>query len=408
MRIQRRLSLALSIFLGLSTLTANQHAVAAADSGSIAFNGTQYLSSTNMSAPGTGAFTYEFWFNNTVETSTNQTLMNSRSNITAPQLRDGFDVAITGTRGLFASYRSLAFFNLPDGSISTNRWYHFAIVRQSNTVYSYLDGALIGSQALASGDGLNLYSQSLWIGSTVAGASKFNGYISNYRYTKSALYSANFTKPADDYQSVTDTSILLQTKNDATFATNLITGTTFTNNGSATASSRNPFEIIETPAERDAAAARKAEQERLERVRQAKALILRKVIAQESLSGDELQAAEEPLLSNALLAELNKNLAALDRTKEITYAQVNYQITKCKIYDQIAGNIAGKVYPRNLIAYGIIDAKYAMKSLTFSRLMNLPIVDRDSINEIDAFLVNEALSNAALRAKVQARVSRNR
>ena len=401
MRIRRRLSWVISFILTFSALTATPLAVAATDSGSIALNGSQYLSSTNMSAPGTGAFTYEFWFYNTIETGTNQTLMNTRGSVSTFQQRDGFDVAITSTRGLFASYRSLAFFNLADGSIALNRWYHFAIVRQSNTVYSYLDGNLIGSQALA-GDGLNLYNQNLQIGSTVNGANKFNGYISNFRYTKSDLYSANFTKPTDDYQSVTNTSILLQTKNDGTFATNLISGTTFTNNGGATASARNPFEITETQADSDAAAARKAE-ERIVRVRQAKAVILQKVIARESVNRAELQAAEEVGLSDSMLAELNKSLLALDRTTEIKYTDIAFQITKCKIYDQIAGNLTGRTYPRNLITYRIIDTKYAMKSLAVSRLMNLPVSDRDSINEIDAFLANEAMRNAALKAKVQAR-----
>jgi hypothetical protein len=394
----------LSFLLVLGVISGNPSANAATDSGSIVFNGTQYLSSTNMSAPGTGAFTYEFWFYNTVETGSNQTLMNSRGSVSTFQQRDGFDVAINGTRGLFASYRSLAFFNLADGSIAINRWYHFALVRQSNTVYAYLDGNLIGSQALA-GDGLNLYNQSLQIGSTVNGANKFNGYISNFRYTKSDLYSTNFAKPTDDYESVTSTSILLRTKNDATFATNLISGTAFTNNGGATASARNPFEILETQAEKDAAAARKAEEERQARVREARAVILKKVSAKESLSVTELQAAEEPALSAGLLAELNRNLLALERTLEIKYSLIAFQIAKYKAYDQIAGNLAGKTYPRNLMTYGIIDTSYPMKSLAISRLLNLPVADRDSITEIDAFLSKEAASNATLKAKVQARAT---
>ena len=131
--------------------------------------------------------------------------------------------------------------------------------------------------------------------------------------------------------------------------------------------------------------------------------ILKKVTAREIVSTTELQAAEEPALSTGLLAELNKNLIALDRTTEIKYADIAFQITKCKIYDQIAGNLTGRTYPRNLITHGIIDTKYAMKSLAVSRLMNLPVADRDTINEIDAFLAYEAARNAALKAKVQAR-----
>jgi hypothetical protein len=118
MRNHKAKAKVLSFLLFFGVFSGNPSANAATDSGSIAFNGTQYLSSTNMSAPGTGAFTYEFWFYNTVETGTNQTLMNSRGSVSTFQQRDGFDVAINGTRGLFASYRSLAFFNLADGSIA--------------------------------------------------------------------------------------------------------------------------------------------------------------------------------------------------------------------------------------------------------------------------------------------------
>jgi hypothetical protein len=140
----------------------------------------------------------------------------------------------------------------------------------------------------------------------------------------------------------------------------------------------------------------------------ARAVILKKVNAKESLNVTELQAAEEPALSAGLLAELNRNLLALDRTSEIKYSLVAFQIAKYKAYDQIAGNLAGKTYPRNLITYGIIDASYPMKSLAFSRLMNLPVDDRDSITEIDTFLTKEAASNAALKAKVQVRATAKR
>lgn len=150
------------------------------------------------------------------------------------------------------------------------------------------------------------------------------------------------------------------------------------------------------------------ERKRIKALQDARDVILKKVIAKESLSVAELQAAEEPSLSSGLLAELNKALIALDRTSEIKYADIAFQITKCKMYDQIAGNLSGRTYPRNFITYGIIDAKYAMKSLAFSRLMKLPTADRDSMIEIDTFFADEASQNAARKAKVQARASAKR
>lgn len=140
----------------------------------------------------------------------------------------------------------------------------------------------------------------------------------------------------------------------------------------------------------------------------ARAAILKRVVAKESVSLAELQAAEEPSLSTGLLTELNKNLLTLNSGTGIQYATVAFQIAKYKAYDQIAGNFAGRTYPRNLMTYGIIDSLYPMKSLAISRLMSIPVSDRDSITEIDAFLSKEAASNAALKAKVQARVTTKR
>lgn len=74
MNFRSRLKI-ISFLLGAFFAVTLSHSSAASASspwGSIAFDGTQYLSSTNMSAPRTGDFTYELWFYNTVETSTNQ------------------------------------------------------------------------------------------------------------------------------------------------------------------------------------------------------------------------------------------------------------------------------------------------------------------------------------------------
>ena len=192
-----------------------------------------------MSAPRTGDFTYELWFYNTVETSTNQFIMNTRSNISCCQQQDGFDLMIRSDRSLGASYRSYWLAESAADAIKVNHWYHFALVRIGSNIYGYLDGKQISAKPL---QGSDFSSTVMQIGSTLGGSNKFKGNIANIRYVKTSLYTSDFTKPSDDFTNVTNTSILMNTKNDGTFITNSISGTTFTNNGGATASSSNPFD----------------------------------------------------------------------------------------------------------------------------------------------------------------------
>ena len=213
-------------------------ASAAAPWGSIEFDGTQYLSSTNMSAPGNSDFTYELWFYNTIESSSNQFIMNTRSNISFPQLQDGFDLMVRPDRSLGASYRSYWLAESDANAIEVNRWYHFALVRIGDHIYGYLNGRQISARVL---EGRDFTSTVIQVGSTLNGGYKFTGTIANIRYVKSSVYSSNFTKATDDFTNVANTSILLNTKNDGTFITNSIAGTTFTNNGGAIASPLNPL-----------------------------------------------------------------------------------------------------------------------------------------------------------------------
>ena len=389
-------------------------ASATAPWGSIYFDGSQYLSSTNMSAPRTGAFTYEFWFNNTATSASNQTLMNSRQSVGVGQQKDGFDVAITSSRSMYASYKSLAFFNTGDNTIELNRWYHFALVRQGNTVYSYLNGNFISSQALA-GDGLDLYSQRLWIATTANLSNKFTGYISNYRYTKNNLYSSNFALPSDDFEDVASTSILLKTKNDSSFITNSIAGTTFTNNGGASASSRNPFESNSTQADRDAAA--KAERDRIEAERRAAIVAAREKIksaldANVALTAEDLAKADAPIKSvdSLLLAYKELLLIKAKLTKPLSSEELSAlkfnKIMKYAMYERMTGISAGGVIGRDLVTYGVISTDTPMKQLTTYQLMKQSPADRNSIEKVDKFFKAASERHIARKARLAAVIAR--
>lgn len=400
----------LIFFIGTAlafSLNSTAPASAAAPWGSIAFDGTQYLSSTNMSAPGTGDFTYELWFYSTYETSTNQMIMNTRSNITFPQQQDGFDLMVRQDRSVAASYRSYWLAESAAEAIKVNRWYHFALVRIGSNIYGYLDGKQVSGRAL---QGSDFSSTVMQIGSTLGGSNKFRGNIANIRYVKSALYTADFSKPTDDFTNVTNTSILMNTKNDGTFITNSISGTTFTNNGGATASSSNPFDWN---AEQDRIAAqnsqnasaeerRKREAEHAAAVKAARDRLNLLLTTNQTVTLKDMNEAETPLKSVDSLLRAYKELISIKYTltkpltAEEAYALKFNKFMKYAMYERLTGLSSDPVFGRDLAAYGVISIDAPMKQLTTFQLLKQPLASRNSIELVDKFFA-EARSKFTAR-----------
>lgn len=406
------------IAIGFS-IASTSSASAAAPWGSISFDGSNYLSATNMSAPGSGAFTYELWFYSTLETTTHQVVMNTRSNVSAPQPRDGFDLLIGSDRSFAATYRSVGLVSVGAGSIAVNRWYHFAFVRIGNTVYGYLDGSLLGSHPLDS-DGLNFSSQKLTLGSTLNGGNKFTGLISNFRYTKSALYNSNFTKPTDDYSAEANTSILMNTKNDSSFITSSVAGITFTNNGSVTSSALNPFEIVLTQAERDAQALaaskeaqRKAEAARQVEIKATRELINLALVTKTPVTPADLVKADLPIATveslNLVYQELISIKYALTAPlSPEALAEIKFnKFMKYAMYERMTGVNSGEVIGRDLVKFGVIPEETLMKQLTTYQLMKRPLAERDSINKVNQFFSEANERFVATKARLAAVIARS-
>lgn len=389
----------ISLLLGaLSVVTLSQLSTASASSpwGSIAFDGTQYLSSTNMSAPGTGDFTYELWFYSTLETPTNQMIMNTRSNITFPQQQDGFDLMVRQDRSIGASYRSYWLAESAADAIKVNRWYHFALVRIGSNIYGYLDGKQISAKPL---QGSDFSSTVMQIGSTLGGGNKFKGNIANIRYVKSSLYTSDFSVPTDDLTNITNTSILMNTKNDGTFITNAISGTTFTNNGGATASSSNPFDW---KAEQDRIAAqnsqnaseeerRKREAERAAAVKAARERLNLLLTTNQEITTKDLADAECPVKSVGSLLLAYKELLSIkySLTKPLSaeeaYTLKSNKLMKYAMYERMTGIASGEVNGRDLVKYGVIAENAPMKQLMAYQMMKQPLSSRNSIEKVNQF-----------------------
>ena len=181
---------------------------------SVFFGGDEWLKASDSDLNiGTGAFTIEFWArfdsnagNNTLncvlETrsgggSTNDGIMIARWTYSSPHV-DRVSVYMNG------------FLIEESGTTSLNTWNHWAVVRNGTTLTLYKDGTNV-----ASGTGYsNNWTNTTWFLGTLQNESnsseptnEMRGYVSNFRFTKSAVYTSNFTAPTEPLSSLSDTKL---------------------------------------------------------------------------------------------------------------------------------------------------------------------------------------------------------
>ena len=162
---------------------------------SLYFNGTtSYLSLNGESAFsfGTGDFTIETWYypsdTNTEDTiyDTRPLNTNSSSYFTLRRKSDGsLSLLVSGI-------------DLITGGATTSSWQHVALCRSSGTTRLFLNGTQVGSSTFS-------LSYAITAGRPFIGAESYTpsnntftltGYLDNFRVTKAARYTANFTPPA--------------------------------------------------------------------------------------------------------------------------------------------------------------------------------------------------------------------
>jgi hypothetical protein len=98
--------------------------------------------------------------------------------------------------------------NLDSTTDLRNSWNHFAYVKSSNTLKLYINGTEEGSVS-----DTTTYSPSATpdpvIGAYYNGTvARYNGYLSDFRITKSAVYTSNFTAPTERLTAIANTSLL--------------------------------------------------------------------------------------------------------------------------------------------------------------------------------------------------------
>ena len=199
------------------------------------FDGTgDYLNvpSNAAFAFGTGNFTVEGWINYAVPTNSGVFQISS----TLFALQTGIGLGLDSSLKWMLYYGNGASTLTADGPIR-NRWYHFAVVRNSGTTRLYIDGV---ATSISVADSFNYTGNVLGIAGIYSTSYLMNGFISNFRVVKgTALYTSNFTPSTTPLTAVAGTSLLTCQSN--RFIDNSANNFTLTRNGDARTSRFNPF-----------------------------------------------------------------------------------------------------------------------------------------------------------------------
>ena len=163
------------------------------------FDGTGDRLETTIDLSQTGDFTYEFWFR-AADTISNQGLLAVGNESTGRE-----NIYLNGNNprlNLYAGADNIS----SSTNISTNTWYHLAVVRSATTVTMYLAGSNVGSYTDSTQFG---NSNGLYIADIAGGAISFNGHIDEVRVSNIARYTTTFTPSATAFTNDRNTLLLL-------------------------------------------------------------------------------------------------------------------------------------------------------------------------------------------------------
>jgi len=202
------------------------------------------LASNAAFGVGTGNFTLEAWFNGS-----NFFINSGQDYIDNWIVALGLNcwLRVGPTNGLSGSGNAIQFFNgtndtsLVGPTISVGTWYHVAAVRSGSTLTLYLNGLAVNSKT----ETTNFGSSSVCTVGGVSGYNRWwNGYISNVRVTKSAVYTANFTPSTTPLTAITNTSLLTCQSN--RFIDNSSNAFSITTSGTPSVQRFSPFQSLAT------------------------------------------------------------------------------------------------------------------------------------------------------------------
>tara|TARA_Y100000592_G_C5477573_1_gene323238 strand:+ start:504 stop:4391 length:3888 start_codon:yes stop_codon:yes gene_type:complete len=204
--------------------------------GSTSFDGTgDYLatqSSSNLQL-GSGNYTIEYWMKATNFDSTGNIFDNRDAGV------NNSIITNTNTSGQHRLWY-VGGYRITSSALSTNTWYHIAIVRNSGVTTMYINGV---AESTTWSDTTNFTGQKITLGTEVDGASsEFHGYISNFRVVVgTAVYTSNFTPQNSALTAITNTKLLTCQNSTGAITDASSSNLTITANGNAAASTSKPF-----------------------------------------------------------------------------------------------------------------------------------------------------------------------
>lgn len=203
---------------------------------SFVYTSNQYLRTPGSVdfAPGTGNFTIE-WFQYL-------TTVGSYPRVFSVGAYPNCSVGVSIEGGTLYVWLASAYRLSVSLTSYTNVWIHFAIVRNGTSLVLYRNGTSIASTTNSSN--ITNSSSQLNIGSegTTTTDASYGGYLSNFRWTNSAVYTSNFTKPTAPLAPLPDTKLLLRFSSAGSLLTDSSgTGKTVTNVNSVSWINSNPF-----------------------------------------------------------------------------------------------------------------------------------------------------------------------
>ena len=198
-----------------------------------------------------GDFTIEFWWYPTNLTPSYQDIIGTANNNS--YLGAGAGGWVIGTTSNIAVGLRLGYQYgnswIIDGSLgvstlSTNTWYHIAIVRSGSNIKGYLNGTA-GSTTFTYASTIQSTTYGPYIGRGAPSSVDSYGYISNVRIVKgTAVYTSNFTPPTTPLTAISGTSLL--TCQSSTFIDNSTNAFTITSNGNSVPTQFNPLGFTTT------------------------------------------------------------------------------------------------------------------------------------------------------------------
>lgn len=187
------------------------------DTYSLYFNGSTNLTHASLNSGYSGQqFTFEVWIYSTAYSGSYSGAY-SACILGSGNGSNGFEYELTGTS---SSWTGITFYARTGGSATVNfpvnytfvlnKWYHVALVQTATTLTHYINGVSVGSTTAGTWTDVQIY-----VGYLPASGYNywFNGYMSNLRITKSAVYTTNFTPSTTPLTNIANTVLLIGVTN---------------------------------------------------------------------------------------------------------------------------------------------------------------------------------------------------